>query len=173
MLHPPANGTETQSLAAALYGFVPDIMERHRHRYEVSICHQHEPFPPFLPRSSTPPPLPSPTQVNPEKVQELEAAGLNLVGRDETKERMEIAELPRSVHPFYFGTQYHPEFKSRPLAPSPPFLGLLLAASGQLDDWLQSNGPGANMNTNGSAATVSPSTPTGKDKKRKADEAAL
>jgi CTP synthase len=46
---------------------------------------------------------------------------------------MEIAELPRAAHPFYLGCQYHPEFKSRPLRPSPPFHGLLLAASGQLE----------------------------------------
>eukprot|EP00617_Octactis_speculum_P028084 CAMPEP_0185753270 /NCGR_PEP_ID=MMETSP1174-20130828/11988_1 /TAXON_ID=35687 /ORGANISM="Dictyocha speculum, Strain CCMP1381" /LENGTH=551 /DNA_ID=CAMNT_0028431029 /DNA_START=192 /DNA_END=1847 /DNA_ORIENTATION=+ len=98
------------SLAAMLYKvpFDGEIMERHRHRYEV----------------------------NPEMVDALEGAGLNLVGRDETGQRMEIAELPRTVHPFYFGTQYHPEFKSRPLNPSPPFLGVVLAASGQLDAWL-------------------------------------
>ncbi|CAM9851398.1 unnamed protein product, partial [Discosporangium mesarthrocarpum] len=47
---------------------------------------------------------------------------------------------PGSEHPYYVGTQYHPEFLSRPLEPSPPFLGLLLTASGQLDAWLQNNG---------------------------------
>lgn len=36
-------------------------------------------------------------------------------------------------HPFYFATQYHPEFKSHPHQPSPPFMGLMLAASGQGD----------------------------------------
>ena len=41
---------------------------------------------------------------------------------------MEIAELPRSEHPFYFGTQFHPEFKSRPNRPSPPFYALVVAA---------------------------------------------
>ncbi len=41
-----------------------------------------------------------------------------------------------SKHPYYVGTQYHPEFLSRPLEPSPPFLGLLLASSGQMDEWL-------------------------------------
>lgn len=76
--------------------------------------------------------------MNPALVGDLEGAGLNLVGRDDSGQRMEIAELPRSSHPFYLGVQYHPEFKSRPLAPSPPFLGLLLAASGQLDAWLAS-----------------------------------
>jgi CTP synthase len=91
-----------------LYGNVHSVLERHRHRYEV----------------------------NPEHVSTIEAGGLEFVGRDETGERMEIAELPRHVHPFYVGTQYHPEFLSRPLEPSPPFLGLVLAASGQLDAYL-------------------------------------
>lgn len=111
VLHTPANGSEP-SLASLLYHGETDIMERHRHRYEV----------------------------NPEKVAAIESAGLNLVGRDETGERMEIAELPRSVHPFYLGTQFHPEFKSRPLDPSPPFLGLLLAACGELNAWVQAGG---------------------------------
>jgi hypothetical protein len=42
---------------------------------------------------------------------------------------MEIAELPQSQHPFYFGTQFHPEFKSRPNRPSPPFFALVAVAS--------------------------------------------
>ena len=42
------------------------------------------------------------------------------VGKDETGERCEIMEL--EGHPYYVGTQYHPEFKSRPGKPSPPFL---------------------------------------------------
>jgi CTP synthase len=118
VLHAPANGPrDAPSLAALLYGHAGGqgplevgarVSERHRHRYEV----------------------------NPDLVAELEGAGLNLVGRDETGTRMEVAELPRTEHPFYFGAQYHPEFKSRPLAPSPPFHGLLLAASGQLDKWI-------------------------------------
>lgn len=45
-----------------------------------------------------------------------------------------------SKHPYYVGTQYHPEFLSRPLEPSPPFLGLLLASSGQMDAWLEGSG---------------------------------
>ena len=85
------------------------ISERHRHRYEV----------------------------NPELVDQIDAVGLKFVGKDfETRSRMEIAELSRSVHPYYVGCQYHPEFQSRPLGPSPPFLGLILAASGMLDDFL-------------------------------------
>lgn len=40
-------------------------------------------------------------------------------------------------HPYYVATQYHPEFKTRPLKPSPPFLGFILAASGGLLKYLE------------------------------------
>jgi CTP synthase len=86
------------------------VDERHRHRYEV----------------------------NPDKAGELEDAGLRFVGKDDTGARMEITELDRDVHPFYLGTQYHPEFQSRPMKPSPPFLGLILASCGALDDQIKS-----------------------------------
>ncbi len=76
------------------------VMERHRHRYEVSI----------------------------DLVPQLEQAGLVFSGKDERQQRMEIVELPSSVHPFYLGTQYHPEFLSRPTKPSPPFFGFIRAA---------------------------------------------
>jgi CTP synthase len=39
-------------------------------------------------------------------------------------------------HPYFVGVQYHPEFLSSPFTPSPPFYGLVLAASGQLDGFL-------------------------------------
>ena len=86
---------------------VPDddwwnVLERHRHRYEV----------------------------NPDKVQQLEAAGLFFTGRDDTGQRMEIAEISREVHPFYFGVQFHPEFKSRPNRPSPPFYAFASVVAG-------------------------------------------
>ena len=97
---------QRNSMACKLYSEQTDIDERHRHRYEVNI----------------------------ERVPTLEAAGLKYVGRDETGERMEVLEL--DGHPFFLGCQYHPEFLSRPGRPSPPFLGLLLAASGQLGDFL-------------------------------------
>ena len=64
----------------------------------------------------------------------IHEAGLKLVGRDETGTRMEVAELPD--HPYYVGVQYHPEFKSRPLIPSAPFRGLILAACGKLESYL-------------------------------------
>mmetsp|Transcript_19208 Transcript_19208/g.24724 ORF Transcript_19208/g.24724 Transcript_19208/m.24724 type:complete len:583 (+) Transcript_19208:124-1872(+) len=90
-----------------MYGGETNISERHRHRYEV----------------------------NPEKVNAIHDAGLKLIGRDETGERMEIAELPN--HKYYVGCQFHPEFQSRPLKPSPPFHGLILAATGKLDNYLK------------------------------------
>lgn len=83
-----------------LYGGAGHVDERHRHRYEV----------------------------NPELIERIEDAGLIYVGKDETGERCEIMEL--EGHPYYVGTQYHPEFKSRPNRPSPPFLGLLKASCG-------------------------------------------
>lgn len=82
-----------------LYGDGEAVDERHRHRYEV----------------------------NPDLIEAIEAAGLVFVGKDESGQRCEIFEL--KDHPYYVGVQYHPEFKSRPHRPSPPFLGLLRAAS--------------------------------------------
>jgi len=42
---------------------------------------------------------------------------------------MEIAELPKDIHPFFLGTQFHPEFKSRPLSAHPLFLEFIKTAS--------------------------------------------
>ena len=97
---------DQNSLASKIHEGQPVIYERHRHRYEV----------------------------NPEYVNQIHDGGLKLVGRDETGERMEVAELPG--HKYYVGVQYHPEFKSRPLMPSPPFHGLILASTGQLQEFL-------------------------------------
>lgn len=87
------------SVAYQLYGQSARISERHRHRYEV----------------------------NPALVSALEAKGLQFSGKDsETQTRMEVVELAaEQKHPYFIGTQYHPEFLSRPLKPSPVFLGLL------------------------------------------------
>jgi len=63
-------------------------------------------------------------EVNPEYIERLEAAGLTFSGR--VNNRMEILELPD--HPYFVGTQFHPEFRSRPGRASPPFLGLVDAA---------------------------------------------
>jgi CTP synthase len=56
-------------------------------------------------------------------------------GRDDTGTRMEILELSPLVHPYFVATQYHPEYISRPLKPSPPYLGLVLAAAGKLQTY--------------------------------------
>ncbi|KAJ7474527.1 CTP synthase N-terminus-domain-containing protein [Mycena galericulata] len=93
-------GTETWSRARKLYGGASKIWERHRHRYEV----------------------------NPEYVARLHDSGLVFAGKDEKGERMQVLELPD--HPFFMALQAHPEFCTRPLNPSPPFLGLIAAASG-------------------------------------------
>ena len=49
---------------------------------------------------------------------------------------MEIMELPADTHPYFVAVQYHPEYISRPLKPSPPYLGLVLAAAGKLQMYL-------------------------------------
>ncbi len=90
-----------------LYRGVASVHERHRHRYEV----------------------------NPSYVQMFEDAGMQFVGRDDAGVRMEICELKN--HPYFVGTQYHPEYLSRVLYPSPPFIGLIAASAGILDAQLQ------------------------------------
>jgi CTP synthase len=62
-------------------------------------------------------------EVHPEYIDDLEAAGMVFSGV--SGRRMEILELPD--HPYFLGTQYHPEFRSRPTRASPPFVGLLEA----------------------------------------------
>ncbi|MFA6797349.1 MAG: CTP synthase [Candidatus Paceibacterota bacterium] len=69
------------------------IQERHRHRYEV----------------------------NPEFIKKITDAGLVFSGKSPNGILMEIVELPKKVHPFFLGTQFHPEFLARPLAPHPLF----------------------------------------------------
>ena len=86
------------SIARASYG-KDKISERHRHRYEV----------------------------NPEYIVQLEKAGLVFSGRSPSGVLMEIAELPKALHPFYLGAQFHPEFKSRPLKPHPLFTSFIKA----------------------------------------------
>ncbi|MCX6751325.1 MAG: CTP synthase [Candidatus Nomurabacteria bacterium] len=86
------------SLAQSAYG-ASKISERHRHRYEV----------------------------NPKYVEQIEKAGLIFSGKSPDGILMEIAELPKNKHPFYLGTQFHPEFKSRPLMPHPLFSAFIKA----------------------------------------------
>lgn len=76
------------------------IVERHRHRYEV----------------------------NPEYIQQIEAAGLVFSATSPDGVLMEIAELPKKQHPFFLGTQFHPEFQSSLVAPHPLFVAFLKAA---------------------------------------------
>ena len=74
------------------------ISERHRHRYEV----------------------------NPKYIEQLEKNGLVFSGRSPDGILMEFMELPK--HPYFVATQAHPEFKSRPMKPSPLFDGLIKTA---------------------------------------------
>eukprot|EP00906_Rhabdomonas_costata_P031475 RCo044450 len=89
------------SMAHRLYGGLARVQERHRHRFEVS--------PEFVPR--------------------LEKEGLRFVGVEDPGTAVALCEL--QGHPFFMGTQFFPEFKSRPGTPAPPFLGLLMAATGR------------------------------------------
>lgn len=76
------------------------VTERHRHRYEV----------------------------NPEYVDDLTAAGLVFGATSPDGRLMEMVELPKSTHPFFVGTQFHPELTARPLAPHPLFTAFIKAA---------------------------------------------
>jgi len=60
-------------------------------------------------------------EVNPRYMKLFEHHGLLFTGQSDN--RMEILEL--NNHPFFLGTQFHPEFRSRPGSPSPPFLAFL------------------------------------------------
>ncbi len=77
------------------------ISERHRHRYEV----------------------------NPGFIGQIEKAGMVFSGTSPDGVLMEIAELPKKVHPFFLATQFHPEFQARPLDPHPLFTAFMKAAS--------------------------------------------
>ena len=75
------------------------VWERHRHRYEFNDVY----------------------------AKEIEKAGMIISGRSIVENLAEIVELPTSVHPFFMGTQYHPEYRSRPLEPHPIFLEYIAA----------------------------------------------
>ena len=74
------------------------ISERHRHRFEI----------------------------NPQYIDRIQEKGLKFTGRSPDGRKMEIAEL--EGHPFFMGSQFHPEFKSRPQKPAPMHYGLVKAA---------------------------------------------
>ncbi|RLA08721.1 MAG: hypothetical protein DRQ54_04150, partial [Gammaproteobacteria bacterium] len=76
----------------------PEIVERHRHRYEF----------------------------NPAYVDKLESAGLQLTGQSVLDSLVEIVELPN--HPWFLGCQYHPEFTSNPRDGHPLFTSFVTAA---------------------------------------------
>jgi CTP synthase len=88
------------SLAREVYGGAATVSERHRHRYEF----------------------------NPEFRAQLEAAGLVFSGISEDGRFVEMVELPREAHPWFLGCQFHPEYKSKPLAPQPLFASFVRAA---------------------------------------------
>ena len=90
---------EKGSLAAEIYGS-ESASERHRHRYEVNNHYRDQ----------------------------IGQSGLVFSGTSPDGQLVEYVELPKSVHPFYIGTQAHPEFRSRPTRSNPMFHGLVKAA---------------------------------------------
>jgi CTP synthase len=87
------------SVVAGVYG-KSQISERHRHRYEVNNKYR----------------------------EQLAKTGLVFSGLSPDKNLVEFVELPKDVHPYYVGTQAHPEFLSRPTRAHPLFAGLIAAA---------------------------------------------
>lgn len=87
------------SVVADVYGLT-EIQERHRHRYEVNNKYR----------------------------EVISATGLVFSGLSPDGNLVEFVELPKDVHPYYVGTQAHPEFLSRPTAAHPLFSGLISAA---------------------------------------------
>ncbi len=86
------------SIVREVYG-EPYVEERHRHRYEVNNSYRRI----------------------------LEEAGLRFTGTSPDGRLVEFCELPRETHPYFVGTQAHPEFRSRPTRPHPLFAGLVAA----------------------------------------------
>ncbi|MBX4191944.1 CTP synthase [Candidatus Parcubacteria bacterium] len=88
------------TIAREAYKNADKVLERHRHRYEVNL----------------------------NAVIKLTEAKLKFSGVSPDHQLMEIAELPKEMHPFMLGTQFHPEFLSRPLSPHPLFVAFIKAA---------------------------------------------
>jgi CTP synthase len=88
------------SLAREIYDGSAEISERHRHRYEF----------------------------NPAYREKLEQGGLIFSGVSPDEKFIEIVELSRDAHPWFLACQFHPEFKSKPLAPHPLFASFVNAA---------------------------------------------
>ena len=89
-----------ETKAFEIYG-MENTSERHRHRFEF----------------------------NDEFTKDFEKKGLIISARSAVENLAEIMELPKSIHPFYLGTQGHPEYKSRPLRPHPIFVAFLKACT--------------------------------------------
>jgi len=87
------------SIVATAYG-ANEISERHRHRFEV----------------------------NNEFRDQISSAGLVFSGNYAERDLVEFVELPEKEHPYYVGTQAHPELRSRPTRPHPLFVALIAAA---------------------------------------------
>lgn len=122
---PTTTATADGEVAAKLSPSQPPIIsERHRHRYEV----------------------------NPKYVPVMASHNLNFIGKDESGERMEIMEL--RDHPWFVGVQYHPEYLSRVLRPSMPYLGFVAAAAGCLDEVMAKEPKVVNGTSNGMANGV-------------------
>ncbi|MBB5779887.1 CTP synthase [Nonomuraea jabiensis] len=88
------------TLARQLYSGKAKADERHRHRYEVNNTYR----------------------------EQLEKVGLVFSGLSPDGRLVEYTELPTDIHPFFIGTQAHPEFRSRPTRANPMFKGLITAA---------------------------------------------
>jgi CTP synthase len=88
------------TLAAKLFDNARTVRLRFRHRYEV----------------------------DPKYIATLEEHGMIFSGKHLTQPIMQILELPQDLHPYFVGTQAHPELTSRPLRPQPMFLGFCRAA---------------------------------------------
>ncbi|NUP80936.1 MAG: CTP synthase [Nonomuraea sp.] len=93
------------TLARQLYGGKAKTDERHRHRYEVNNAYR----------------------------ERLENVGLVFSGLSPDGRLVEYTELPVDVHPFFIGTQAHPEFRSRPTRANPMFKGLIGASLAYAD----------------------------------------
>ena len=87
------------SVVASTYGGT-EVSERHRHRYEVNNQYR----------------------------EQISNSGLVFSGMFKERDLVEFVELPKEVHPYYVGTQAHPELRSRPTRPHPLFVGLIAAA---------------------------------------------
>ncbi len=93
-----SSDVKPNTLAHSIYG--PVVTERHRHRYEA----------------------------NERYLDKLQAAGLVISAMTQREKLTEMVELPQSVHPWYVGVQFHPEFKSTPWDGHPLFNGYIKAA---------------------------------------------